>query len=80
MYLGDKINPLCLFALCNWMCGVCGKPIDRSLRYPNPMCATVDHIIPLASGGSHTWDNVQASHKYCNEIKGCAVANERLVQ
>ena len=29
----------------------------------------VDHIIPLATGGSHTYDNVQAAHASCNRKK-----------
>ena len=30
---------------------------------------SVDHIKPISKGGSHTWDNVQLAHKYCNSIK-----------
>jgi 5-methylcytosine-specific restriction endonuclease McrA len=35
-----------------------------------PTAPTVDHIIPLARGGSHTWDNVQLAHHLCNSLKG----------
>ena len=30
---------------------------------------TIDHIIPVSKGGTHTWDNVQLAHHYCNSIK-----------
>ena len=33
------------------VCGICGKPVDFSLRYPDPMSKTVDHIIPINRGG-----------------------------
>jgi hypothetical protein len=33
-------------------------------RYPS-----IDHIVPLSRGGSHTWDNVQLAHKGCNCVK-----------
>jgi 5-methylcytosine-specific restriction endonuclease McrA len=34
-----------------------------------PDAPTVDHIIPLAKGGTHTWDNVQLAHWSCNSDK-----------
>ena len=30
---------------------------------------TVDHIIALKNGGTHTWDNVQCAHAICNSNK-----------
>ena len=60
----------------NGICQLCGRPVDVSDRvglrtgnnYP-----TVDHIVPISLGGSHTWDNVQLAHMICNSIK-CANA------
>jgi hypothetical protein len=28
-------------------------------------------VVPLALGGLHTKENVQAAHHYCNQAKGC---------
>ncbi len=35
-----------------------------------PLAPTVDHVVPLARGGSHTWSNVQLAHNRCNARKG----------
>lgn len=52
------------------ICGICGLPVDKNLKYPNPLSATVDHIIPIAKGG-HPSDlaNLQLAHRYCNRMK-----------
>ena len=30
---------------------------------------SIDHVQPLAKGGSHTWNNVRLAHHYCNTLK-----------
>ena len=52
------------------VCGICGKFVDKTLKYPHPLSATVDHIIPLNKGG-HPSDinNLQLSHFCCNRAK-----------
>lgn len=51
-------------------CGICGHPVDFSLKPPHPMSATIDHIIPIAKGG-HPSDisNLQLAHWTCNRQK-----------
>lgn len=51
-------------------CHLCGEPIDYESIYPHPDSFVVDHIIPLAQGGSDTLDNKAPSHSRCNSIKG----------
>ncbi len=52
------------------ICGICGKPVDKNIPYPNPMCATVDHIIPINRGGHPSdIDNLQLAHFVCNRQK-----------
>jgi len=52
------------------ICALCGKPVDKSLKSPHPMSATVDHIIPVARNG-HPSDigNMQLAHRACNRAK-----------
>ena len=52
------------------VCGICGKPVDFSYRYPHPLSPTVDHIIPVSKGG-HPSDsnNLQLAHRCCNRQK-----------
>lgn len=52
------------------ICGICGKPVDKSLRFPHPLSPCVDHIIPVAKGG-HPSDinNLQLAHLTCNRAK-----------
>lgn len=52
-----------------WICGICDEPIDKSLQWPHPNYASIDHIIPLARGGEHSRKNVQAAHFRCNSSK-----------
>ena len=51
-------------------CGICGKPVDKSLKWPHPMCATIDHIVPVSRGGHPSdIDNLQLAHWCCNRAK-----------
>lgn len=52
------------------VCGICGLPVDKTLRWPDPMSKTVDHIIPVSKGG-HPSDisNLQLAHFSCNRQK-----------
>ena len=52
------------------VCGICGRPVDFSLKYPHPLSACIDHIVPIAKGG-HPSDmaNLQLAHWCCNRQK-----------
>lgn len=50
-------------------CGICGRAIDYTLKWPDPMCFVVDHIHPLKKGGTDTLANKQAAHNECNSKK-----------
>lgn len=58
-------------------CGICGKPVDKSLKNPDPMAPTIDHIIPIARGG-HPSDlsNLQLAHRCCNRRKSDRLQTE----
>lgn len=63
------------------LCGICGKPVDFSYRYPHPLSPTVDHIIPVSKGG-HPSDisNLQLAHRCCNREKSDKVGVQVLSQ
>lgn len=50
-------------------CGICHQDIDYTLPYLDPGAYVVDHIIPLAKGGTDDLDNKQPAHRHCNELK-----------
>lgn len=52
------------------ICAICGKPLHPELSYPHPLSSTVDHIVPVARGGSLSDPgNLQAAHLICNVQK-----------
>lgn len=59
----EPISFLKVFERDKGICGICGEPVEwRSF--------SLDHIVPLAKGGSHLYSNVQTSHLSCNFRKG----------
>lgn len=54
----------------NWTCQICDEKVDPELRYPDPLSASLDHIVPLSKGGDHSQDNSQLAHLVCNFRKG----------
>lgn len=59
------------------VCAICGKPVDKTLKSPHPLSATVDHIIPVSKGG-HPSDlaNLQLAHRCCNRDKSDKIMKE----
>ena len=68
----QKINPFEVYERDAWRCGICGKPVDPELEFPHPYSASLDHIQPLAAGGTHAYANVQLAHLICNSYKGAS--------
>ena len=60
-------------------CYLCGKTCDKSdTRWGSsgPDHPTIDHVIALKNGGTHTWDNVAVACGMCNSIKRDIPLNE----
>jgi len=62
-----------IFKRDGWRCHICGRKVNPKLKSPHPMSATIDHIIPLAAGGTHEPKNVALAHMICNSRKGSGI-------
>lgn len=74
-----KVQRWRVFERDEWMCKLCGEPVEREKSVPHPLAPTIDHIIPLAAwpefdGAVHEDSNLQCAHFSCNREKGASVA------
>lgn len=58
----ETVDPMVLFERDKGICGICQKEIVMTFE--------VDHVVPLAVGGVHSYDNCQVAHPSCNRRKG----------
>jgi hypothetical protein len=56
----------------NWTCYLCGTSVDRHSSPLDPLYPTLDHVMPLALGGTHTADNLRLACRACNMAKGAS--------
>jgi hypothetical protein len=63
----EHVDPQVVFERDEGVCGICGELAERD-------CFDVDHVIPLALGGEHSYANSQVAHPPCNRAKGRAIA------
>lgn len=67
------------------ICYLCHSKTDPTdiIRYPTyviagPRYPSIDHVIPIAKGGLHAWDNVKLACKQCNSSKSDTVDEREL--
>lgn len=70
----EPVNTAVVLERDGWRCGICENAIPKSRQWPDKLSASLDHIIPLALGGDHTYANMTAAHLGCNMAKGSRVA------
>ncbi len=68
-----------VFAADGYRCHLCGLMTDRSKVVPHPKAPTIDHVIPLAEGGTHEPSNCRTAHFLCNSIKGDRGGGEQML-
>lgn len=60
-------------------CHICKRLTDRDAKVPNPKAPTIDHIIPLAKGGTHEPANVATACFMCNCLKSDTGTGDQLL-
>lgn len=73
-----------IFERDRWRCQVpeCQFPrriVARAKQVPHPRAPVLDHIVPLAAGGTHEPANVQCAHFLCNSVKSARGGGEQLL-
>lgn len=67
----ESVDPIKVFERDRWKCKLCGVKTPRAKRGTyEPDAPELDHILPLAQGGEHTYRNVQCACRSCNGAKG----------
>ena len=66
----SRVKRLRIYERDNWTCYLCGYPVDRMAAVPDLEAPTLDHVVPLRSGGSNGAENLKTAHFYCNSVKG----------
>ena len=58
-------------------CQICGMTVNwddwtekSGHKVSGNLYPSIDHIVPISRGGTHTWDNIQLAHRKCNSSKG----------
>lgn len=62
-------------------CHLCGGECDKSDKrfgHVGPLYPTIDHVVPLSKGGTHTWGNVRLAHFSCNSAKSARTGEEEI--
>jgi 5-methylcytosine-specific restriction endonuclease McrA len=73
----EVVNPYTVFLRDGWRCQLCGCRTPGTLRGTyKPNAPELDHIVPLALGGDHTYANTQCACRQCNISKGASVRGQ----
>ena len=51
------------------ICYLCKGQVDKRIDPNADNYPSIEHVIPISKGGTHTWDNVQLAHRKCNYLK-----------
>lgn len=58
------------------VCYICGKHLILNDDYNRLDAPTIEHVVPICKGGTHTWDNVRLACRACNTAKGTKLLKE----
>lgn len=73
----QPVDPMSVFERDGWRCQICHCATPRRYRGTmRPNAPELDHIVPLALGGAHTYTNTQCACRSCNGSKGATIAGQ----
>jgi hypothetical protein len=73
----ESIDPFKVFARDKWACRICGVKTPKKLRGTfEDNAPELDHIIPIAKGGPHIYENVQCACRKCNQNKSDSILGQ----
>lgn len=75
----EKFSSLEIYMRDGWICQLCKKKVDKKLKWPHQMSASIDHIVPVSKGGAHLKSNVQLAHLICNMSVGTGGVKQLLM-
>ena len=65
------------------ICHICGGKCDitdcqtvNGIFIVGNMYPSIDHVVAVANGGKHQWDNIKLAHMICNSTKNAAVLHD----
>lgn len=75
----DTVTVAALHKRDKGICSLCGKRVSLKLKFPHPMSATIEHIIPVSQEGSeHSFKNTALAHYSCNSSKQNRAVTQQL--
>lgn len=57
-------------------CYLCGDAVLFDLHYLDPKYPTIEHVLAIKNGGTHSWDNVKVACRDCNTRKSTTMVEE----
>lgn len=60
-------NNICY--ICNKECNLNDYTYKGNIFIAGNYYPSIDHIVPLAKGGTHEWSNIKLAHRICNSLK-----------
>ncbi len=68
----EHVDPMVVYERDEGLCGICGGTVYGDFH--------LDHKIPLAKGGEHSYANTQIAHPPCNLAKGAKIMDEMMTK
>lgn len=76
----ERVDPIKVFERDGWRCHLCGCKTPRRLRGTfDPSAPELDHIVPIARGGDHSYINTACACRQCNGAKSDSIIGQMLL-